>query len=96
MTSEPTTIPYSKKCFILADFWLNYKDEEDFEDFVEYNDIGLPLAFMIAEDIVLSTTTAEVYVNEAWELLCAALKIDSKQDYDSLEDMFIDAGAQED
>jgi hypothetical protein len=96
MTSEPTTIPYSKKCLILADFWLNYKDEEDFEDFVAYNDIGLPLAFMITEDIVLSTTTAEVYVNEAWELLCSAMDVDSKQDYDSLEDMFIDAGAQED
>jgi hypothetical protein len=96
MTSEPTTIPYSKKCFLLGDFWLNYKDEEGFEDFVEYNDIGLPLAFMISEDIVLSTTVAEIYVNEAWELLCAALNVDSTQDYDSLEDMFIDAGAQED
>ncbi len=96
MTSEPTNISYSKRCFILSDFWLNYKDEEDFEDFVAYNDIGLPLAFMITEDIVKSTTVAEVYVNEAWELLCTALKIDSKQDYDSLEDMFIDAGAQED
>lgn len=96
MTSEPTTIPYSKKCLILADFWLNYKDEEGFEDFVEYNDIGLPLAFCIAEDIVLSTTVAEVYINEAWQLLCAAMNIDSEVDYDSLEDMFIDAGAQED
>jgi hypothetical protein len=96
MTSEPTNISYSKRCFILSDFWLNYKDEEDFEDFVAYNDIGLPLAFMITEDIVKSTTVAEVYVNEAWELLCTALKIDSKQDYDSLEDMFMDAGAQED
>ena len=96
MTSEPTNISYSKRCFILSDFWLNYKNEEDFEDFVAYNDIGLPLAFMITEDIVKSTTVAEVYVNEAWELLCTALKIDSKQDYDSLEDMFMDAGAQED
>jgi hypothetical protein len=96
MTSEPTNISYSKRCFILSDFWLNYKDEEDFEDFVEYNDIGLPLAFMITEDIVKSTTVAEVYVNEAWELLCKALNIDSKQYYDSLEDMFMDAGAQED
>lgn len=95
MTSESTNIHYSKKCFLLSDFWLNYKNEAEFEDFVDYNDIGLPLAFMITEDIVLSTPVAEVYVNEAWELLCAALQVDSKQDYDSLEDMFIDAGAQD-
>ena len=96
MTSEPTNIDYSKKCLILADFWLNYKDEEDFDDFVEYNDIGLPLAFMITENIVESTQVGEIYVNEAWELLCAALNVDSKQNYDTLEDMFLDAGAQED
>ena len=95
MTSEPTNIDYSKKCLILADFWLNYKDEEEFNDFVEYNDIGLPLAFMITENIVESTQVGEIYVNEAWELLCRALNVDSKQDYDSLEDMFIDAGAQD-
>jgi hypothetical protein len=81
---------------ILADFWLNYKDEEEFDDFVEYNDIGLPLAFMITENIVESTQVGEIYVNEAWELLCAALNVDSKQNYDTLEDMFLDAGAQED
>jgi DNA modification methylase len=96
MTSEPTNIDYSKKCLILADFWLNYKDEEEFDDFVEYNDIGLPLAFMITENIVESTQVGEIYVNEAWELLCAALNVDSKQNYDTLEDMFLDAGAQED
>ncbi len=96
MTSEPTNIDYSKKCLILADFWLNYKDEEEFNDFVEYNDIGLPLAFMITENIVESTQVGEIYVNEAWELLCAALNVDSKQNYDTLEDMFLDAGAQED
>lgn len=96
MTSEPTNIDYSKKCLILADFWLNYKDEEEFDDFVEYNDIGLPLAFMITENIVESTQIGEIYVNEAWELLCAALNVDSKQNYDTLEDMFLDAGAQED
>ena len=91
-----TTTTYEDKCSILSDLWLNYRNDTQFVDFVEYNDIGLPLAFMISEDIVLSSTTAEIYVNEAWELLCAAMNVDSKQDYDSLEDMFIDAGAQED
>lgn len=95
MTSEPTNIHYSKKCEILSDFWLNYKEDEGFKDFVEYNDIGLPLAFCITENIVLSTTIAEVYVNEAWELLCAALEIDDKKPYDSLEDMFAEAGIQD-
>lgn len=96
MTSEPISTPYSKKCAIISQFWLDYKTEEGFEDFVEYNDVGLSLAFAIEENIVESTPLAEIYINETWELLCASLKIDSKQAYDSLEDMFLDAGAQED
>ena len=91
--TEPTG--FDKKVAILSTFWLNYKEEEDFEDFVEYNDIGLPLSFMIEEDIVKSTPVAEAYINEAWGLLCAALNINEGQSYDSLEDMFMESGAQD-
>jgi hypothetical protein len=27
---------------ILADLWINYKYDDEFEDFIEYNDLGLP------------------------------------------------------
>lgn len=89
------TTEFNKRVAILSDFWLNYKDQDGFEDFVEYNDIGLPLSFMIAEDIVKSTPVAEAYITECWELLCAALNIDSKLSYDSIDDMFLEAGQQD-
>ena len=86
---------FETKCEILGQFWFEFRDDEKLKDFIEYNDIGLPLSFMIAEDIVASTPVAEAYINECWDLLCAALKIESKQNYDSLADMFLDAGVQE-
>ena len=92
MTSEPTNTPYSSKCMILSEFWLNYRDEEGFEDFIEYNDLALPLSFAIAENIIESTPVAEIYILEGWELLCNALGLDSKQNYQTLEDMFLEAG----
>lgn len=92
MTSEPTSTPYSKKCEILSTFWMNYRDQEGFEDFIEYNDLALPLAFAIAENIVESTQVAEVYILESWELMCSALGLDSKLNYESLDDMFLEAG----
>ena len=92
MTSEPTSTPYSKKCEILSTFWLNYRDQEGFEDFIEYNDLALPLAFAITENIVQSTQVAEVYVLEGWELLCGALGLDAKLNYESIDDMFLEAG----
>ena len=70
----PTT--YSNKCLILADLWLNFRSEEEFKDFVEYNDLGLPLAYMIANNIVDSSEIAEKFINETFDLLLAGLGIE--------------------
>jgi len=67
---------FDNKCDILAELWLNYRDEVDFQDFVRYTDIGLPLSFMIAEGIVDNPTeAAKSFVSEAFDLFIAALGI---------------------
>ena len=81
---------FDKKCEILNQLWANYRFDKEFEDFIEYNDLGLPLAAMIAEEIVDSTPRAEIYVNETFDLLLAALDIE-EQDYNSLDEMFFEA-----
>ena len=43
-----TGTAYEAQCDILADLWVEYKSEPEFKDFVEYNDLGLPLAYSIA------------------------------------------------
>jgi hypothetical protein len=68
-----TNTDFSSRCNILADLWLNYKDEPEFEDFIEYNDIGLSLAFCITHDIVAPTDTAAGYINESFDLLLEAI-----------------------
>lgn len=74
--TENTSTTYSNKVAILADLWLNYKSDPNFADFVEYNDIGLPLAYCLANEIVESTPTAENFVNETFELLISGLEIE--------------------
>lgn len=80
------TTPFSNRVSILAELWMNYRDDEDFKDFVEYNDLGLPLAFAIQEGIVGTTVQAEAFVSEAFDLLLAGLGVedDDYQDLDSL------------
>ena len=34
-------------CAILGELWMDYKSDKYFKDFIEYNDIGLPIAFLI-------------------------------------------------
>lgn len=84
MTDNNT--PYSNKYQILADLWLNYKDDEEFQDFVEYNDLGLPLAYAIANEIVKSTDLAEKFINETFDLLLAGLEIEDTG-FESLDDL---------
>jgi hypothetical protein len=85
---------FKTKCQILNQVWSDYKFEVDFKDFIEYNDLGLPLAALIDEEIVSSSPRAEVYVEETYLLLIHALGIEDK-DYDSLEAMFFEAGKTE-
>jgi hypothetical protein len=79
---------FSNKAGILADLWINFRDQEEFADFIEYNDIGLPLAYYIHTEIVLPTQQAELYVEETFNLLCAALDLDLDGDYETLNEMF--------
>ena len=43
------TTPYDKKCAILSDLWTNYKEDYEYADFFAFNDVGLPLAFIIEQ-----------------------------------------------
>lgn len=79
--------PYSTKVDILADLWLNYRNDEEFIDFIEYNDIGLPLAYAISNGIVEGTPIAEAFINETFALFLAALEIDEDLGYESLDDL---------
>ena len=85
--SETPTTPFSNKCDILGDLWLNYRNDEEFTDFIEYNDIGLPLAYVIANDIVKSTPLAETFINETFDLLIEALGVEEDIGFDSLDEL---------
>ena len=71
---------YKTICNILADLWENYRDEEAFNDFIEYNDLGLPIAYALREGLVSEITeVGQIYVNESFNLFIAALGIDEKE-----------------
>lgn len=71
---------YQTKCNILADLWENYRDEEAFADFIEYNDLGLPMAYTLREGLVSEITeTGQLYVNETFNLFIAALGINEEE-----------------
>jgi TPR repeat protein len=79
---------FNVKVKILSDLWTDHHEDHDMADFFTYNDLGLPLAFMINQKIVESTPVAQVYIEETFELLLESLGIDSDEEYESLDEMF--------
>jgi len=87
--SEPKReTTFDNKCEILSDLWMNHRFDKGFEDFVEYNDLGLPLAFLIAEDLVTPSDLAKSMLNETFELLLAAMEVDDEGS-ESLDDLLL-------
>jgi hypothetical protein len=85
--SEQTETTFEDKASILADLWLNYRQDEEFADFIEYNDIGLPLAYAIANDIVKTTDIATRFIEETFALLLEGLDIEEDTGFENLDDL---------
>lgn len=77
---------FSKVCEILSDLWMDYREDEEFRDFIEYNDIGLPLAYAFANDIAKPTDTGKGIVEETWSLLLTGFDLEDTG-FDSLDDI---------
>jgi hypothetical protein len=74
------------KTSILAELWMEYKNDEEFDDFMQYNDLGLPLAYAISNGIVDGTEQSEKFINETFELLLTILGIED-QGFETLNDL---------
>jgi hypothetical protein len=74
--SDTITTPFSNQASILAELWMNHRQDEEFRDFIEYNDLGLPLAYAIAENVVAVSDKAKLFIEETFDVLLAGLEID--------------------
>ena len=84
--SETQNTPYSNRLNILSDLWLSYRYEEEFKDFIQYSDLGLPLSYLVHNGIVESTEMAEKFVDETFDILLAGLDLDDTG-FNSLEEL---------
>ena len=64
---------------ILAEIWSGYRDDPDFEEFVTYNDLGLPLAYLVSKGFVKATTAeARELIEESFVLLLGHFEMDDQ------------------
>lgn len=89
--TETTSTLYSNKVSILSELWMNYRNDAEFVDFIEYNDLGLPLAYAIEQDIVKSSDLAQKFIEETFDLFLAGLDT-SDTGFETLDDVLATAG----
>jgi hypothetical protein len=88
MTENTNITPFEKRCEILADLWLSYRDDETFTDFIKYNDLSLPFAYGLANGLIDYSASDNIkpFVNEAWDLFLIGLEIED-DNYDTLNEV---------
>ena len=84
---------FSDKCRILGDFWLDYREDadkdENWKQFLEYADMGLPLAFLVDRGYANALTDiGEAIVDETWNVFCEMCVVDPDGAYITLSDIF--------
>lgn len=72
MAISSNNTPFDERCSILATLWNDHRDNKGLQDFIEYNDLGLPLAYFVAEGLVTLHNEARIYIDETFMLLLEA------------------------
>jgi hypothetical protein len=69
---------------------MNYREDDHLDDFMEYNDLGLPMAYLLMNEIVLPTEQSVIYIDETFDLLLNALSVEDKG-FESLDELLASA-----
>lgn len=86
MSSEQET-PFSDKCAILSELWMDYRQDEQFKDFIEYNDLGLPLAYAVYTEMVEPKDLSVKMINETFDVLLSGLGYEKDEGFETLDDV---------
>ena len=78
---------FTKVCEILGTLYANYKEDDDLKDFIDFNDLGLPLAYFVSESLAEVSDDGARYITETWQLFLASMDLEDN-DWDSLDEMF--------
>jgi hypothetical protein len=83
--SSPKSTPLSVRAEILSALWIQYKNNPDFQEFVEYNDLGLPLAYAVDHGIIEMNKEVSMFVNETFDALLTEVAIEEDTGFEDVQ-----------
>jgi len=76
-------------CEILGKFYSDYKEDEgssSFKDFIEFNDLGVPLSYFVSEKFCKVSDDGKKYITETWGLFLKFLDL-KDTGFETLDEM---------
>ena len=78
---------YADKTGLLGQLWIEFREDEDFSSFMEYNDLGCPMAYMMAQGLVKDLTPlGEEMILETFNMFIKLINITEEEIDSSIED----------
>lgn len=69
-----------EKVGALSTLWVEFKEDEDFEAFVKYNDVGLPLAYFLEEGLCTELSPlGEQYIIETFDMMLGLIEVTEEE-----------------
>ena len=75
------------KAEILVQFTQDHFNSGEYDDFFDYNDLGIPMSIAITQDMVILTDAGEQLLEETWIELCLLFNADPNLEYESIDDL---------
>lgn len=78
------------KAEILVQFTQDYFNSGEYEEFFDYNDLGIPMSIAITQDMVILTNEGEQLLEETWKDLCLLFDANPDDEYESIDDLIVE------
>jgi hypothetical protein len=75
------------KAEILVQFTQDEFNSGEYDEFFDYNDLGIPLSIAITQDMVILTDSGEQLLDETWKDLCLLFEANPDLEYESIDDL---------
>jgi hypothetical protein len=77
------------KAEILVQFTQDEFNSGEYDEFFDYNDLGIPMAIAITQDMVILTDAGEQLLEETWNELCLLFEANPDDEYESIDDLTV-------
>lgn len=72
------------KVGVVGQLWIEFRNDEDFSAFMEYNDLGCPMAYMVAEGLIKELTPiGEKMITETFKMFIELINV-TEEEIDSV------------